>query len=94
MNSRQHLAQAIDESRAVLVRVHLGRGDEEQVVEAGLRQQARHRHAGEDAARGEVLDHIRCRARQAQRELVEERLVDDRAPFTSDKRSASFTALA
>jgi hypothetical protein len=47
------------EGRPVLIRVHFGIGDDQEIVEPGARQQARDRHASQNALGSERLDHLR-----------------------------------
>src|SRR5829696_734867 len=73
----KNVVQSADQRRPILIGVDLARGDQEQVVEAGAGEEARNRDAGEDALGGEGLDYLGGGARQPQRELVEEALVED-----------------
>ncbi len=85
-----------DEGGAVLVGVHLGGGDDEQIVEPGARQEPRDRHAAEHALarpaprRPRAAGFGSCSVNSLKKVVVER----PRRPAPAASASASFTALA
>ncbi len=80
-----------DEGRAIIVGVHFGGGDEQQIVEAGAGQQARDGHAGEHALLRQRFDDLGGGLCELHGELVEERLVqhlDARHGGERDRRAS------
>ncbi len=61
--SSQHPPERFGKRCDLLVRHGLRRGDDEEVVQPGARQQPRYRHAGHDALAGQRLDHLGRRLR-------------------------------